>query len=221
MKVDSYLWINISWLVWRSVSSRPRDSSETFSASKLVEHRAQSPVRKKMMTAISLSIALEVPTAQNHEWKLTMKVDSYLWINISWLVWRSVSSRLRDSSETVSASKLVEHRAQSPVRKKMMTAISLSIALEVPTAQNHEWKLTMKVDSYLWINISWLVWRSVSSRLRDSSETVSASKLVEHRAQSPVRKEWWQQSRWASRSKSRLHKITSENWQWKLTVTCE
>ena len=82
----------------------------------------------------------------------------------------------------------------------MMTAISLSITLKVPTAQNHEWKLTMKVDSYLWINISWLVWRSVSSRPRDSSETFSASKLVEHRAQSPVRKEWWQQSRQQKRS---------------------
>ena len=47
-KFDKILWKNSSWQVWRSISSRPRDSSETFRNS----------------TANALSIALKVAFAK-------------------------------------------------------------------------------------------------------------------------------------------------------------
>ena len=162
MKVDSYSWINISWLVWRSVSSRPRDSSETFSVSKLVEHRAQSPVRKEWWQQPRLASRSKSRLHKITSENLTMKVDSYSWINISWLVWRSVSSQPRDPSETFSANKPVEHRAWSPVRQEWWQQPRLASRSKSRLHKITSEKLTMKVDSYLWINISWLVWRSVS-----------------------------------------------------------
>ena len=105
-------------------------------SSKLVEHRAQSPVREVKMLAVWPSIAEGFPTASSRV--ICNKNCQVLVKNLNFVagMTRRFVSAKRLIRYFSNSSKLVEHRAQSPVREVKMLAVWPSIAEGFPTASS-------------------------------------------------------------------------------------
>ena len=125
----------VAGMTWRFVSSK-RLIRYFSNSSKLVEHHAQSAAREVKMLAVWPSIAEGFPTASSRVY-MQLKNCQVLVKNLNFVAGmtrRFVSAKrlIRDFSNS---SKLVEHRAQSPVREVKMLAFWPSIAEGFPTAR--------------------------------------------------------------------------------------